>query len=81
MAQTLIPLRIMVATAPSGGEIRLVKYSESDRELSYYHGLLTAIEDGVFWKAKLAAERPWSASWDKARAILEAANWTVRDDA
>lgn len=75
---TLTPLRVLVATAPSGGQIRFVKYDDqADRELSFYHGLLSPAEDQVFWRAKLAAERPGVEMWEKARSLLELNGWTI----
>jgi hypothetical protein len=77
---TLTPLRALIAVAPSGGHVRLAKYSESDRELSWWQGKLTAVEDAQFWKAKLKAERPGVDMWDQARALLVAAGWRVTDE-
>lgn len=73
----LVPLRVLVAVAPSGGEIRFVRYTNEDRELSYFHGLLTAEEDRVWWRAKLAAEKAGDEQWQKAAAILVENGWTV----
>lgn len=73
----LYPLRQLRATAPSGGQVVLIKFSESDYELSFYHGLLTASEDAVFWSAKLKAERGGIEKWQRAAAILTAGGWTV----
>lgn len=76
---TIVPLRQFRAIAPSGGQILFIKFSEADRELSPYHGILTADEDAIWWKAKLKAERPGIEKWNKARALLIAAGWTVED--
>lgn len=76
----LLPMRVLVAVAPSGGEIRFVKYSESSAELSYYHGLLDAAEDRVWWSAKLAAEKAGINNWQLAIDRLTAAGWTVREE-
>jgi hypothetical protein len=77
----LLPMRVLVATAPSGGEIRFIKYDDRyDRELSYYHGILDADEDRLWWKAKLAAERAGAEHWARAVALFTAAGWTVREE-
>ena len=74
------PLRVLVARAPSGGEIRFLKWADSaERQLSWYQGCLTADENATFWKAKLRAERPGIDFWNQARAVLLAANWEVCD--
>jgi len=74
------PLRVLVARAPSGGEIRFLKWADSaERQLSWYQGCLTADENATFWKAKLRAERPGVDFWNQARAVLVAANWEVSD--
>lgn len=75
----LTPLRSLVAVAPSGVEITMIKYSEGDRELSFYRGNLTATEDGVFWQAKLKAERPGVDKWSEAIAILVRAGWVLAE--
>jgi hypothetical protein len=58
----------------------LIKLTESDRELSWWQGKLTAVEDAQFWKAKLRAEKGGAANWDQARALLVAAGWRVTDE-
>ena len=75
----LLPMRVLYAVAPSGGEIRFVKYSESAKELSWYNGVLEAAEDTVFWKAKLAAEKAGRESLSRAAEILTAAGWSVTE--
>ena len=77
----LTPLRVLVATAPSGGQIRFVKYTDLPAELSFYHGLLNAAEDALWWKAKLAAEKPGLDNWNRAAAILVSAGWVIVEDA
>jgi hypothetical protein len=58
-----------------------VKYDDrADRELSFYRGNLTAIEDAAFWRAKLSAERPGLDKWNEAAAILTSAGWHVSDE-
>lgn len=79
-AHTLTPLRQFRATAPSGGQTVFIKFSELDYELAFYHGLLTEAEDGVWWLAKLQAEKSGIVKWDKARALLLGAGWTLSDD-
>lgn len=75
---TETPLRVMTATAPSGGEIRFIKRDDSPSpSLSFYRNRLTAEEDRVWWLAKLAAEKPGLEQWEKARALLVAAKWNV----
>lgn len=76
---TIEPLRQFTAIAPSGGQALFIKFSEGDYELSPYHGRLTAAEDAIWWKAKLAAERSGIEKWNKARALLLGAGWTVED--
>lgn len=77
---TLIPLRQFRATAPSGGQVTFLKFSEGERELSFYHGLLSVAEDVTFWSAKLAAERSGIEKWEKAIAILVKAGWRIVED-
>jgi len=67
----------MAATAPSGGTIELRKFSDADRELSFYCGTITAQEEGHMWRAKLHAERPGVHRWYAARVLLEHAGWTI----
>jgi len=67
----------MAATAPSGGTIELRKFSDADRELSFYCGKLTATEEGQCWRAKLHAERPGVHRWLAARSLLENHGWTI----
>jgi hypothetical protein len=58
-----------------------VKYdADANAELSYYHGLLNAAEDAIWWRAKLAAEKAGVNNWQKAIALLTAAGWTVREE-
>lgn len=79
---TETPLRIMVAVAPSGGEIRFIKYQESlSPSLSFYRNILTAEEDRIWWSAKLAAEKPGVEQWEKARALLVAHGFVVLAEA
>lgn len=78
----LKPLRVMTARAPSGGESYFCKYSESDQELSWQHGRLSGKdEEAVFWRAKLAAEKPGIDQWQKAAKILSDSGWQVVEDA
>lgn len=78
---TLVPLRVMVAVSPSGGHARFIKFGDSlDKELSYYHGILTAREDTAWWKAKLRAEKPGRENWERAAAVLRDAGWTVQEE-
>ena len=75
------PLRTLTATAPSGGQIVFLKWGDgAERQLSWYQGCLTADENDTFWKAKLKAERPGIDMWEKARALLIAANWTIEHE-
>ena len=76
----LVPPRTLAAVSPSGVAVYMTKYSEGDRELSWGCGNLTAIEHQVFWRAKLAAERPGLAMWEKATGILSAAGWQIRNE-
>ena len=76
-----VPIRTLIAVAPSGGEIRFLKWGDSaERQLSWYQGCLTADENDTFWRAKLKAERPGIDMWEKARALLIAANWTIEQE-
>jgi hypothetical protein len=76
---TLTPIRSLSAVAASGAHVYMTKYSESDRELSWGCGNVTAAEHGVFWRAKLAAERPGVEMWEKAIGILKQSGWKVSD--
>jgi hypothetical protein len=80
-SHVLTPIRSLVAVAPSGGEITYRKFSESDRELSWYQGKLTADEDRVFWSAKLKAERPGIEAWSRARSLLLAHGFRIVEEA
>jgi hypothetical protein len=60
--------------------VTFIKYGESDRELSWYQGRLTADEDLVFWSAKLKAERPGLSKWNEACSLLLAAGWTIVEE-
>lgn len=75
----LVPLRTLIAVSPSGIGIWFSKFTESPMELSTGCGNVTALEHQVYWKAKLAAEKPGQAQWQKARDILLAAGWTVEE--
>lgn len=76
----LRPLRVIAARAPSGGEIRLLKWQESKHpSVSWYQGKLTAAEDDQFWKAKLLAEKSGDAKWNQARALLISHGWTIKE--
>jgi hypothetical protein len=74
---TLIPLRQFRATAPSGGQVIFIQFTNGPKELSFYHGLLTAPEDATFWQAKLRAERGGVDNWAGSVDILTGAGWTV----
>lgn len=74
---TAEPLRTLEATAPSGGKVWFG--STADGHLAFYRNLLTADEDIVWWRAKLAAEKPGAEAWEKARALLIAAKWKVSE--
>lgn len=75
---TETPLRTLVATAPSGGEIRFIKRDDSPSpSLSFYQNNLSETESVVFWKAKLAAEKSGAAQWEKAISILRAGGWSI----
>ena len=72
------PLRVIAARAPSGGEIRLIKWQESKHpSVSWYQGKLSAAEDAQFWSAKLLAEKAGDDKWNAARCLLEDAGWEV----
>jgi hypothetical protein len=72
------PLRVIAARAPSGGEIRLIKWQESKHpSVSWYQGKLTVAEDDQFWKAKLLAEKAGDDKWNAASALLVAHGWEV----
>lgn len=79
MSHVLEPLRVMEAIAPSGAHAWLRKYTESDRELSFGCGSLTAVEYGQFWSAKLRAERPGLDRWNEAIGILERAGFRLAE--
>lgn len=76
----LTPLRVIVATAPSGGESRLIRYTNLADELSWYAGKLLAAEEMQLWKAILAARKPGVDAWNKAAAVLTAGGWSVRHE-
>lgn len=76
-SHVLTPLRTLTATAPSGAQITFIKFSESDRELSFYQGNLLEQEAIVMWRAKCKAERPGVEAWQAAAAILRGAGWVV----
>ena len=72
------PLRVIAARAPSGGEIRLLKWQESKHpSVSWYQGKLSEAEDAQFWSAKLLAEKAGDDKWNAARALLVANGWEV----
>jgi hypothetical protein len=75
------PLRALRAVAPSGGEIRFLKWDDgTERSLSWYQGCLTALENDQFWKAKLRAERQGAPMWQAAIDVLMLTGWEVLDD-
>ena len=76
----LAPLRVLQAVAPSGAEITFRKFSECDRELSWFQGALMASEHATFWQAKLLAERPGIDKWNAAAALLRRDGWMVTQD-
>lgn len=71
------PIRTLTAISPSGIGIWFSKFSEGNAELSWGCGNVTALEHQVFWRAKLAAEKPGVASWNKAVGILTAGGFRV----
>lgn len=73
----LTPLRTLQSVAPSGGTIEFHKYSDSDNELSYWFGILTAVEHNTAWKASRMAAHGDESYWDAALAFLRQAGWTV----
>lgn len=75
----LEPLRQLTAVSPSGVEVVFRKFSESDRELSWYQGNLTEQESITFWSAKLKAERPGVDKWNEAIALLTKHGWVVAE--
>jgi len=76
-----VPLRVIAGRAPSGGEIRLLKWQESQHpSVSWYQGCLTEAEDAQFWKAKLLAEKQGITKWNEARALLIAAGWSIQQE-
>lgn len=74
---TLRPIWQLAAVAPSGGEIRFVRYDEKERSLSWYQGALTVLEERVFWSAKLKADKPSRDAWAAAERLLRNAGWTI----
>jgi hypothetical protein len=79
-SHTLTPLRALIAVAPSGGTITFVRYDDFPKSLSVFRGVLTEVEDQQLHKAELCANKPGLENWNKARALLVAAGWRVRDE-
>jgi hypothetical protein len=75
----LEPIRTLDAVSPAGVGIWFRKFGENDRELSWGCGNLDPVSHGIFWRAKLAAEKPGEAQWQKARQLLIDAGWTVEE--
>jgi len=70
----------MMAVAPSGAAVWLVKFTEADHELGWGCGNITDAEYPQFRKARGLAEKSGVANWDKARAVLVNAGWTIQRD-
>lgn len=69
-----------MAVAPSGAAVWLVKFTEADHELGWGCGNITDAEYPQFRKARGLAEKSGVANWDKARAVLVNAGWTIQRD-
>ena len=71
------PLRSLMAVAPSGAAVWLVKFTEHDHELGWGCGNITDAEYPQFRKARGLAEKAGVENWMKARAVLLNAGWTI----
>jgi len=74
------PLRSLMAIAPSGAAVWLVKFTEHDHELGWGAGNITDAEYPQFRKARGLAERSGIEKWNAARAVLVNAGWTIQRD-